>query len=67
MVEVEPTPETFTDGIRQITSYKGRRYLATDNSYIDDAVKRTKRTKLGVMKPNGAIVKPATRARHKKR
>lgn len=66
VVEVEPTPATFTNGIRQLRPYKGRRYLATDNSYIDDAMKRTKKTKLGVMKPNGTIVKPATPARRKK-
>jgi len=67
VVEVEPTPKTFTDGIRQLRPYKGLRYLAPDNSYIDDAVQRTKNTKLGVVKPDGTIVKPATPARHKKK
>ena len=65
--EVEPTPETFTDGIRQLRPYKGRRYLVTDPSYIDEAVQRVKTTKIGVRKPNGTIIKPATPARRKKR
>lgn len=65
--EVEATPDTFTDGIRQLRPYKGRRYLATDNSYVNDAVKRTKNTKIGVVKPNGTIVKPATPVRRKKK
>lgn len=65
--EVEPTPETFTDGIIQLRPYKGRRYLATDNKYIDEAVQRVKKTKIGVIKSNGTIVKPATPARHKKK
>ena len=64
--EVEPTPETFSDGIRQLRNYKGRRYLVTDNSYVDEAVKRTKNTTIGVKKSNGTIVKPATPARRKK-
>ncbi len=64
--EVEPTPETFSDGIRQLRNYKGRRYLVTDNSYIDKAVKRTENTIIGVRKSNGTIVKPATPARRKK-
>lgn len=64
--EVEPTPETFGDGIQQLRPYKGRRYLVTDNSFINKAVERTNNTKIGVMKPNGTIVKPATPARRKK-
>lgn len=66
VAEVEPTPETFTDGIVQLKNYGGRRYLVTDNSYIRGAVERTKDTKIGVRKPNGTIVKPATPARRKK-
>lgn len=66
-VEIEPTPETFTDGIRQLRPYKGRRYLGTDISYIDKAVQRVKNTKIGVIKPNGTIVKPATPVRRKKK
>lgn len=65
--EVEPTPETFTDGIRQLRPYKGRRYLVTDPTHIDAAVQRVKNTKIGVMKPNGTIIKPATPARRKKK
>lgn len=66
VIEVEPTPETFTHGIGQVRSFKGLRYLATDNNYIDELVQRTKDTKIGVMKSNGTIVKPATPARRKK-
>ena len=65
--EVEPTPETFTDGIRQLRPYKGRRYLVTDPEYIDEAVRRADKTKIGVMKPNGTIVKPATPVRRQKK
>ena len=65
--EVEPTPEIFTDGIRQLRPYKGRRYLVTDNSYTEKAIQRVKNTKIGVMKPNSTIVKPATPARRKKK
>jgi len=64
--EVEPTPETFTDGIRQLRPYKGRRYLVTDPSYIDQAVQRVKNIKIGVMKPDGTKVKPATPVRRKR-
>ncbi len=67
VAEVEPTPETFTDGIRQLRPYKGRRYLVTDPSYTEEAVKRVKNTKIGIMKPNSTIVKPATPARRKKK
>ena len=66
VVEVEATPETFTDGIRQIRNYKGLRYLATDDSHINELVQRVKNTKVGAMKPNGTVVKPATPARRKK-
>ena len=64
--EVEPTPQTFTDGIRQLRPYKGRRYLVTDPTYTNEAAQRVKNTKIGVMKPNGTIIKPATLARRKK-
>jgi hypothetical protein len=64
--EVEPTPETFTGGIKQLRPYKGGRYLVTDLKYIDEAVERVKGTKIGVRKPDGTIVKPATPARRKK-
>jgi len=66
VIEVEPTPQTFTDGIRQVRNYKGLRYLSTDDSSINELVQRTENTKVGVMKPNGTIVKPATPARRKK-
>ena len=66
VIEVEPTPETFTDGIRQVRNFKGLRYLATDNSHMNKLVQRVKDTKVGAMKPNGTIVKPATPARRKK-
>ncbi len=65
--EVEPTPETFTDGIRQLRPYKGRRYLVTAPTYTEEAVQRVRKTKIGIMKPNGTIIKPATPSRHKKR
>ena len=67
VVEVEATPATFSEGITQVRAYKGKRYLSTDNSYIDALVKRTKHTKVGVMKPNGTIIKPATPARSTKK
>ncbi len=67
VAEVEATPKTFTDGIRQLRPYKGRRYLVPDTSYTDEAVQRVKNTKIGVMKPNSTIVKPATPARRKKK
>ena len=67
VVEVEATPETFTAGIRQLRPYKGRRYLMTDTSYTDEAVQRVRNIKIGVMKPNGTIVKPATPVRRKKK
>lgn len=66
IIEVEPTPQTFTDGIRQVKNYKGLRYLATDDTYMNQLVQRIKGTKLGAMKPNGTIVKPAIPARRKK-
>lgn len=64
--EVEPTPETFTNGIRQLRPYKGQRYLVTDPSYTIEAIQRVKNTKIGVRKPDGTIIKPATPARRKK-
>ena len=64
--EVEPTPETFADGIQQLRPYKGRRYLVTGAPHISEAVERVKNTKIGVMKPNGTVVKPATPVRRKK-
>ena len=60
-VEVE-TENTVKDGLRQLQGYRGPVYIAgASSTAVQRALKATDGTTIGVMTPNGRIVKPSTR------
>lgn len=60
-VEVE-TPNTVSDGVKQLHGHHGEVYIAgTNQEAVDAAVKRTEGTTIGVMDKQGNVVKPSTR------
>jgi len=66
-IEYEPEAEGLSSGIRQLQGYKKRRYLGVPPSLVEKAIARTKKTKVGVITPNGKIRKPAGRIKRGKR
>jgi hypothetical protein len=62
-IEIE-TPNTIGDAARQLRGYKKPVYvIPTDSKVIPNAVKRYKKTTIGIMTPKGKIIKPSTRGR----
>ena len=62
-IEVE-TAETVKDGLRQLQGHRKSVYIAgADREATEAAVEATEGTTVGVMDPNGRIVKPSTRGR----
>lgn len=62
-IEVE-TDETASDGLRQLQGFRKPVYIAgADAKATDAAVEATQDTTVGVMDPQGKIVKPSTRKR----
>ena len=60
-IEVE-TAETARDGIRQLQGFRKPVYIAGANAEATEAaVKATRGTTVGVMNPQGKVVKPSTR------
>ncbi len=62
-VEVEVKESTLSDGIKQLRSYRGpkSKYLGVPRELADKARERTQGTGIGVMLPNGRIIKRARR------
>lgn len=58
VIEYETKGEDFSSGIRQLQGYQKRRYLGVPAGLVEKAMERTKRTKVGVITPNGKIRKP---------
>jgi hypothetical protein len=62
-IEIE-TPDTLGDAGRQLRGYKKPVYVVpTETKAVPDAVKRYKGTQIGVMNPQGKILKRSTRKR----
>lgn len=61
VIEVETTPDMFSQGIRQLQGFQKPRYLAVPDNLVDQAVERTTGLKVGVMDSKGNIQKPAQR------
>ncbi|MBW1716995.1 MAG: hypothetical protein JRH08_16680 [Deltaproteobacteria bacterium] len=62
-VEVE-TADTVKDGIRQLRGFKKPVYIAGANKdAVEEALKATKGTTIGVMDNQGKILKPSSRKR----
>ena len=62
-IEVE-TADSVQDGLRQLRGFRKPVYIAgVDQDAVDAAVQATKGTTVGVMGPDGAIVKRSTRGR----
>ena len=67
VIEYEAELEGLGDGIRQLQGYKKRRYLGVSPRLVEKAIARTKKTKVGVITPNGTIRKPAGRPKRGKK
>lgn len=64
-IEVESS-KTIGDAGRQLQGHQKPVYVVpTDKKAIPDAVKRYKKTTIGVMAPSGKVVKRSTRGRKK--
>ena len=62
-IEVE-SRDTVRDGLRQLQGHRKPVYIAgTDREATEAAIEATEGTTVGVMDPNGRIVKPSTRGR----
>lgn len=62
-IEVETT-DTVRDGLRQLRGFKRPVYIAgADKAATDAALEVTQGTTVGVMDPQGKIIKPSTRKR----
>jgi hypothetical protein len=60
-VEVE-TPESVTDGLRQLQGFRKPVYIAgTNKQAVEKALEATQGTTVGVMDNQGTIVKESTR------
>lgn len=60
-IEVE-TPETVSDGLRQLQGHQGPVFIAgTNKDAVEKALEKTKGTTVGVMDNQGNIVKTSTR------
>ena len=63
VIEVE-SRDTVRDGLRQLRGHRKPVYIAgTDREATEAAIEATKGTTVGVMDPNGRIVKRSTRGR----
>ena len=61
VVEVE-TPRSINEGLSQLQGFKKPVYIAaTNESALQKALEKTKKTTVGVMDPYGKIVKKSTR------
>ncbi|GAH88148.1 unnamed protein product [marine sediment metagenome] len=61
VIEVE-TPETVSDGLRQLQGHQKPVYVAgTNKEAVEKALEKTKGTTVGVMDNQGNIVKSSTR------
>jgi hypothetical protein len=59
LIEVE-TAATLAAGIARLLSHSCRRYVAvTNREALDEALRQTERTGIGVMNPQGDIVREA--------
>ena len=67
VIEYETKAQGFGSGIRQLQGYKKSRYLGVPNSLVQQAIERTKNTKVGVITPNGKIRKRAGSIKGRKR
>lgn len=63
VAEIEPDESSFAHAAQQLQGYKGPVYVVTPNEVIPKAVKRFKKTTIGVRKASGTIVKQSTRKR----
>lgn len=64
-IEIE-TANTVSDASRQLQGYQKPVYVAgVDNRAVKIALKRYENTTIGVMRPNGKIVKRSSRVRKK--
>ena len=62
-IEVE-TADSAHDGLRQLQGFRKPSYIAgVDQDAVDAALQATKGTTVGVMDPDGEIVKRSTRRR----
>lgn len=61
VIEVETKKNALSQGIKQVQSSSKARYLAVNKTSIKNALKATKGTGIGVMRPTGKIVKRAGR------
>ena len=59
--EIEVDENKLSEGIRQLQGFRKPVYIAVPNEILQEAVKRTKGTTVGVMNENGKIVKPSKR------
>lgn len=66
VIEIEPNPESFSEGIRQLQGYRKPRYLGVPKQHVPAAIERTKKTAIGVIDETGKIHKPAGKHRKKK-
>ena len=63
VIEVETKKNALSQGIKQVQNSPKARYIAVNKTSIKDALKATKGTGIGVMRPTGKIVKRAGRKR----
>ena len=61
VIEVETKKESLSQGINQIKRSSKARYLAVNKLNINNALKATKGTGIGIMGPSGRIIKMARR------
>lgn len=61
VIEVETKKNALSQGIKQVQNYQKARYLAVNKINIKNALKATKGSSIGVMRPTGRIVKRAKR------
>ncbi len=62
VIEVEVDPATLQQGKRQLQGYRGRTpYLGVPNDLVEDAIKATQGTGIGVMDEKGNIKRRGTK------
>ena len=61
VIEVETKKASLAQGIKQVEKSSKPRYLAVNKINIQNAIKATANTGIGVMKEAGSIVKKASR------
>ena len=65
VIEVEAKKAGIPQGIKQVEKSAKARYLAVDDSNINNVLKATKGTGIGVMDERGKIIKRASRKKKK--